>query len=78
MSGLFSAENATVEVFAQFCRNSVPPILFPYVREIVHRSTMDAQYGTIKIGPINIQDLISRSVWESETEADSESTEGKG
>ena len=63
LAGAFAAENVTAEQFDQFCRNSVPPILFPYVREIVHRVTIDGAHGLVKIDPINVSELIAKSPW---------------
>lgn len=66
VSGGFVGENVTIQQFDQFCKIGVPPILFPYVREIVHRLTMDAVFGSVRIDPINIADLVSKSPWVAE------------
>lgn len=63
VAGAFAGENVTSEQFDQFCRLAVPPILFPYVREIVHHVTMDAPYGAIKIDPINIAEMLNQTAW---------------
>lgn len=64
VAGFFAAENATEEIWQQFCRSAVPPILFPYVRNLIHVLTVDAAFGLIRLNPINIQDLLS-GIWTS-------------
>lgn len=63
ISGIFVGEMGTVEVLAEFTRLSAPAILFPYVREAVHRMTMDAPYGQVRLNPINIQEMLNRLPW---------------
>jgi preprotein translocase subunit SecB len=70
IAGLFHAQNATAEQFHQFCQRGVPPILFPYVRETVHRLTADGLHGPLRIDPINISELLNRSAWTEEPAAD--------
>lgn len=62
VSGLFGGLNVTEEQFDHFCKVSVPPILFPYVREIVHRLTMDGAFGIIRLHPVNVSNLVARSL----------------
>lgn len=59
VKGLFAATQATPAIFDQFCRHAAPPILFPYVREHVHRLTMDAPHGPVLLEPINVQALLA-------------------
>lgn len=63
VSGGFVGENVELEQFDSFCRNGVPAILFPYVREIVHHATRDGLFGVIRIDPINIAELTSKAEW---------------
>lgn len=63
VSGGFHGANVTPEQFDQFCRMGAPPILFPYVREMIHRITMDAPYGVILLQPINIAALLNANPW---------------
>lgn len=59
VTGRFSRVAGTPEEFAQFCKLGVPPILFPYVRETVHRLTHDGRYGTVRLDPLNIQAMVA-------------------
>jgi preprotein translocase subunit SecB len=63
VSGGFSGQNVTFEQFDAFCRNGVPVILFPYVREIAYTVSRDGLYGPIKVDPINIGELASKAEW---------------
>ena len=72
VSGVFAGEGATTDQLVEFSKAVAPPILFPYVREMVHRMTMDGIGGPVKLDPINIQDMINRTPWTTE-EASSES-----
>ena len=63
VSGVFAAQNATLELFEEFCQQAVPSILFPYVRQLVHTLTIDGAYGFVRLNPINVQQLMSKS-WE--------------
>lgn len=58
VAGIFSGEDVTEAEFDQFCRLGVPPILFPYVREIVHHLTADALFGPIHLDPVNLSVLL--------------------
>ncbi len=72
ISGEFAGENVTLEVFEQFCRVAVPPILFPYVRQLVHSMTTDGAYGVVRVDPVNLIELLARSTWGSATSASTE------
>ncbi len=61
--GKFLAVNSTPEQLDQFCRLGAPPILFPYVRDIVHRVSMDGRFGVVRLNPINIQQLLNMTPW---------------
>lgn len=63
VAAAFQATDATPEELLTFCQVAVPSILFPYVREYVHRLTMDAPYGTVKLNPINIAHLLNQTEW---------------
>ena len=56
VTGQFEATEgtATKEQFRAFCHTNVPVILFPYVREIIHRTTAEGRYGRVRLNPINI------------------------
>ncbi len=49
---------ATPKDFDTFCRSNVPAILFPYVRELVHRVTSDGPYGAVRLDPVNLVNLV--------------------
>jgi preprotein translocase subunit SecB len=66
ISGVFVGEMGTVEVLGEFSRLSAPAILFPYIREAVHRMTMDAPFGPLRLNPINIQEMLNRGPWAQE------------
>src|SRR5262245_46797631 len=46
--GHFGSRNATKEQFEKFCQRQAPSILFPYVREIIDRTTKDGHYGEVR------------------------------
>ena len=59
----FTSQNATHDELLKFCRMSAPSILFPYIRETVHRLTMDAPYGAVRLDPVNISMLLNTTEW---------------
>lgn len=61
--GRFTTDNGTPEQLDQFCRFAAPPILFPYVREIIHRVTMDGRFGAVRLNPINVQQMLNSTPW---------------
>ena len=63
VSGVFVGENTTRQQFDQFCRLNAPVILFPYIRQIVHALTAEAQYGSVIMDPVNMQEMLSGSKW---------------
>jgi preprotein translocase subunit SecB len=63
ITGGFRGENMTAEQFDLFCKLSAPPILFPYIRETVHRQTMDAPFGPVKMDPLNVSQLLNNTPW---------------
>jgi preprotein translocase subunit SecB len=77
--GRFKTQDGTVEDLKQFCARGAPPILFPYVREIIHRVTQDAKHGTLRINPINIGALLNQTEWQvvSDTPQDSQNGEAQ-
>lgn len=58
--GQFTQKTGSLDAFKAFCHLNAPTILFPYVREIVHRVTQDARYGPIRMDPINISRIIEK------------------
>lgn len=73
LSGVFAGDGVTDEQFRRFCHHNVPVILFPYVRETIHRLTMDARCGSLKVDPINIQAMLGTVDWEEVPPANSAS-----
>jgi preprotein translocase subunit SecB len=69
ISGAFAGVDVSEQQFDQFCRISVPSILFPYVRQLVHSVTADGNYGVVRIDPINLTDLAAKGEWISEPNA---------
>jgi preprotein translocase subunit SecB len=63
VTGVFAGDNVSPELFNQFCKTSVPTILFPYVREIVHSVTKDALMGALRVDPVNVAGLVNKSPW---------------
>ena len=63
VSGAFAGIGVSEEVFDQFCRVGVPPILFPWVRELVHRVTTDASFGPVLLNPVNLSQLAEQAEW---------------
>lgn len=61
--GRFSTSNGTVEQIQLFCQRAAPPILFPYIREIVHRVSMDGRFGPVRLNPLNVQSMLNQTEW---------------
>lgn len=61
--GQFVLKDGTRGAFEQFCRGTGPTILFPYVREVVHRITQDARFGPIRMDPLNVRAMLDRDKW---------------
>jgi preprotein translocase subunit SecB len=61
--GLFSTVDATQEQLADFCRFVAPTTLFPYVREVVSRTTADGRYGAVRLQPMNLLNFLSKGDW---------------
>lgn len=59
VAALFSSKTASVELFDLFCKTNVPVILFPYVRQIVHTLTADAEYGPVRLSPVNLSAVLA-------------------
>jgi preprotein translocase subunit SecB len=64
IAAAFQAENASEAELLAFSRVAAPSILFPYVREMVHRLTSDAPRGQVRINPINVAALLNQSDWQ--------------
>jgi preprotein translocase subunit SecB len=63
VAAAFGSPNSTTEQVLTFCRVAAPSILFPYVREIVHRLTMDAPHGMVRLQPLNIAAMLNETEW---------------
>jgi preprotein translocase subunit SecB len=63
LGAAFRSQGSTVDELLTFCRVAAPSILFPYVREIVHRLTMDAPNGAVRLNPMNISQLLNQTEW---------------
>jgi preprotein translocase subunit SecB len=61
--GQFSMVSGTRENFQAFVHRLAPALLFPYVREIVDRTTIDGRYGVIRLDPMNLQAAINHDEW---------------
>jgi preprotein translocase subunit SecB len=59
----FRTVDGSQEDLLAFCQQIGPTILFPYVREYVHRMTMDAPFGSIRLNPTNVAQLLNRTAW---------------
>jgi preprotein translocase subunit SecB len=64
VSGAFSTDNGSQTELLSFCKLAAPSILFPYIRETVHRLTMDAPHGAVRLDPVNISQLLNATEWE--------------
>jgi len=62
ITGRFAITDGTPADLDAFMRINAPTILFPYIREIVHRTTKDGQFGPVLLDPINIGALFG-SQW---------------
>ena len=61
--GTFSTQNGTLAQMTDFCRLAAPGILFPYVRQIIDRTTTDAPFGVVRLDPVNINQLVNQTPW---------------
>jgi preprotein translocase subunit SecB len=61
--GVFSTQNGTPDQLGAFCRTNAPAILFPYIREIIARTTVDAAFGVVRLDPVNMSELLNQSAW---------------
>lgn len=67
LSGIFSASAETsIEALQRFAQTNAPVILWPYVREAVHRATMDGTYGALLLDPVNLSSLLASNAWHTE------------
>jgi preprotein translocase subunit SecB len=62
--GEFVAQQGHQADMILFCREVAPTILFPYARQIIDRMTSDGRFGALRINPINVRAVLSRSQWE--------------
>ncbi len=65
VTGQFIVREGSLEDLDQFCREVAPTVLFPYVREAVHRVTLDARYGSLRLDPLNIRGILAANEWHS-------------
>lgn len=56
-------EGLSTEEVTRFARKGVPVILFPFVREMVHRLTVDGRYGLLRLDPVNVGAMLEQSEW---------------
>lgn len=63
VAAAFRSSDSTQEQLLTFCRVAAPSILFPYIREIVHRLTMDAPHGIVRLNPLNIAAMLDETEW---------------
>ena len=79
MSGTFKAEESVAEDdLTRFARTAVPIILFPYLREQVHRVTMDGTYGPVRMDPVNLASLLGPEGWQQVSLGDDPGTGATG
>jgi preprotein translocase subunit SecB len=63
-SGYFSAKGDLGEEEVQkFAKLNAPVIMWPYMREYVHRVTADARFGPLRLNPVNLVALLGGSTW---------------
>lgn len=71
VSGQFAgSEGVTVHELDAFAKLNAPVILFPYVREIIHRTTSDGRYGPIQLHPMNLSQYLESEKWKSQPTAE--------
>ena len=64
LTGVFEGDDSiTTEQMTRFAQIGVPVILFPYVRELVHRVTADGRYGAVRLNPVNVAALLDQARW---------------
>lgn len=75
IAAVFQAQGGTSDELLNFCRVAAPSILFPYVRETIHRMTMDAPAGIVRLDPMNISSLLNQTDWQVSQVSDPDATE---
>ncbi len=75
LGAAFASNTSSFEELLTFCRVNAPSILFPYIRETVHRLTADAPHGPVRLNPINISQLLNQTDWDISETANADSTE---
>src|SRR5881392_1114839 len=63
VAGYFSLKHGTTADLQSFCQTLAPAILFPYIRQIVDRTTMDGRFGNVLLDPMNMMAAIDPSKW---------------
>jgi preprotein translocase subunit SecB len=61
--GLFDTPNGTPEQLIDFCRSVAPNILFPYIRQVIDKTTSDGRYGEVRLDPANLSALLPADQW---------------
>lgn len=69
IGAFFRSDQSSQQEMSTFARVAAPPILFPYVRELVHKLTADAPNGPVRINPLNISQMLNETAWDVATEA---------
>ena len=70
IAATFTTTNASQDQMLIFCQQAAPSILFPYIREIVHRMTMDAPHGVVRLDPVNISAMLNKTQWDVSTHSE--------
>lgn len=64
IAAAFASPNASEKDMLTFCQVAAPSILFPYIREMVNRLTMDAPFGSVRLNPMNVAALLNETDWQ--------------
>jgi preprotein translocase subunit SecB len=62
VSGIFGSDPPDLGAMKAFCLQVAPSLLYPYVREIVHRNTMDGRFGIVRLDPLDLRGALA-TMW---------------
>jgi len=63
--GQFGSRGASREQLEAFVQQQGPVILFPYLRQVIDKTTIDGRYGLVRLDLMNLHALFANQQWES-------------
>ena len=74
--GQFAIEGGTSAELLAFSQQQAPSIIFPYLRQIVDRVTIDARFGVVRLDLVNLQTMFDPAKWQGLASPDASSVTG--